>query len=92
MADHVSVLTASGQVHTGAGQVMGISITASAGAPHVTFYDNVGAGGTIIYDAFVSYLSGVHLFLPERFGLFFIIGLYVSVAAGASVNIWWRDL
>jgi hypothetical protein len=92
MADHVTCLTASGLVRTGAGQVMGFSITSSAGAPHVTIYDNTTAGGTIIYDAFVPTTLGIHLLLPEKFALTFLTGLYISLAAGASITVWWRTL
>jgi len=92
MADYVQGFTASGLVHTGPGQVMGLSMTASAGAPQVTLWNNTSANIPRLFDAYVSYLSGVHLFFPERFGLFFTTGLYVSIAAGAVVTIWWRSL
>ena len=92
MADHVKGYTASGLVASGPGQVMGISMTASAGAPQVIFYDNTSAAIPQIFAAFVSYLTGVHLFFPEKYALTFDTGLYVSIAAGANVTIWFPTL
>lgn len=91
MADHQQTITSSTLLKTGKGQLMGLSITAAAGAPKATFYDNTDHSGTVIYEANVSYLTNVTIFFPDRFGPHFATGLYLELAADLTATVWWRD-
>lgn len=96
MADHQQTVSASTLLRTGKGQLMGLSITATAGAPKATFYDNTTHSGTVIYEANVSYLTNATIFFPDRFAPFFTTGLYLEFTADAGIfitaTVWWRDL
>ncbi len=96
MADHQQTVTASTLLRTGKGQLMGLSITATAGAPNAAFYDNTTDPGTVIYEANVSYLTNVTIFFPDRFAPFFTTGLYLKLTTDAGIfitaTVWWRDL
>lgn len=92
MSDHRETISSSTLLRTGKGQLMGLSITATAGAPKATFYDNTAGSGTVIYEANVSYLTNVTIFFPDRFAPFFTTGLYVTLAADLTATVWWRDL
>lgn len=88
-------LTASGLAHTGAGEFLGLSVTAYSGGPQtVTVYDNTSPGGTIVA---VFTVSGIG-FYPWG-GLWdapnagngakrpLATGCYVSISGGASRTI-----
>jgi len=92
MADHRETISVSSLLRTGAGQLMGFSITAAAGAPKATFDDSVDGTGTVIYEVYVSYLTNVTIFFPDRFAPFFTDGLYLTLDADLTATVWWRDL
>lgn len=92
MADVLSIQSASGVVHTGNGQLVGLVVTSSAGAPLITIYDNTSASGTKIFEAYVSYLTNLVIFFPDRFAPRFSNGLYVNLASGLTCVVWSRQL
>jgi hypothetical protein len=92
MADKEQVISASGLLRTGKGQLMGLSVTSISGAPKISIYDGLDNGGTLIYEATVSYIGGLHLFFAERFAPIFITGLYFELAADLTATVWWREI
>jgi hypothetical protein len=92
MADVVSVHAATATVHTGKGQLAGIVISASAGAPLVTIYDNTSAAGTKIFEAYVNTAQPLVIFFSDRYGPRFTIGLHLVLAANLVATLWTRQL
>ncbi|HEX9091031.1 MAG TPA: hypothetical protein VF831_06045 [Anaerolineales bacterium] len=92
MADVISVNTASGLLHTGSGQLVGLVLTSNAAALQVTIYDNTSGSGTIIFSAYVSNALPLVLFLADRFAIKFSTGLYLNLAAGIAAVVWSRQL
>ncbi|MFZ2097331.1 MAG: hypothetical protein WAV05_11910 [Anaerolineales bacterium] len=92
MADKQQVVTSDTLLYTGTGQLMGLTVTSTSGAPKITIYDGVDAGGTKIYEATVHYLGGIHLFFAERFAPIFTTGLYLDLEANLTAVIWWREV
>jgi hypothetical protein len=92
MADHVQVIDEDTLVRTGAGQLMGLIVSASAGAPLITFYDNTSASGTKKLEAYIPVEAGLQLFFAERFAPMFSTGIYAELAANLTATLWWRDL
>ena len=92
MADKVAVYAASALIHTGKGQLAGIVITASAGNPLATFYDNTAGSGTKLFEAYVPVNAGLVILFPERYGPIFATGLYLVLAANLTATVWSRQL
>jgi hypothetical protein len=92
MADHIDVKSASGVIHSGSGFLAGMVITASAGNPVVTFYDNTAGSGTKIFEAAIPSSGILSIFFTDRFAPRYTTGLYIALADGLSATIWSRQL
>ena len=92
MPDKVAVYAASALIHTGKGQLAGIVITASAGNPLATFYDNTAGSGTKVLEAYVNTAQPLIIFFSERFAPSFATGLYLVLAANLTATVWSRQL
>jgi hypothetical protein len=92
MADSRSVIVSSTLLHTGKGELYGLVITASTGAPLVTIYDNTAGSGTKIFEAYVSSTIPLIIFFQGQFAPRFATGLYVTLAANLTATIWFRGV
>jgi hypothetical protein len=92
MADKLQVITGDTLLFTGGGQLLGLAVTSTAGAPKITIYDGTDDVGTKIYEATVSYLGGLQLFFADRFAPRFSTGLYADLEANLTATIWWREV
>jgi hypothetical protein len=91
MSDKTQTVSTSTLLHTGAGQLMAVAISSSSGSPIATFYDNTSGSGTKIFEAYVP--TGYPLLhkFGEILAPFFSNGLYLSLAAGMTATVWWRE-
>jgi len=92
MADVVSTTSISALLHTGAGQLVGMVITANGANLQLTIYDNTAGSGTVIFSAFVSTPQPLVIFFADRYAIKFSTGLYVNLAVGMNAVIWSRQL
>jgi len=92
MADVVTVLSATATIDTGIGQLAGIVITASAGVPLATFYNNTSAAGVKIFEAYVPSTAPLVIFFSDRFAPRYTIGLHLVLAANLTATVWTRQL
>ena len=92
MADALAVYSASALIHTGPGQLMGLLLTASAGVPLATFYNNTAGSGTKLLELYVPSTQAIEIFFSERFAPAFVIGLYLTLAANLTATVWSRQL
>ena len=92
MADNVKVYTGNNLLYTGQGQLVGLVITASAGSPLATFYDNTSAAGTKIFECYVPSTDHVAIFFADRYSPRFSTGLYLALAANLTATVWFRSL
>lgn len=90
MADKVEVFSSSSLVHTGKGQVFGLVLTPSTGAPKVTLFDNTTNSGTKIFEAYVD--EPIVIFFNDRQAPSFTTGLYIEMAANMTATLWTRQL
>ena len=92
MADVISVHSATATVDTGEGTLAGLVITASAGAPLVTMYNNTSAAGTKIFEAYVPSTAPLVIFFTDRFAPRYTMGLHLVLAANLTATLWTRQL
>ncbi len=92
MADNLQVLSASGLIHTGSGQLTGFLVTTSAASAIVTFYNNTAGSGTKLVEVICSVGHPANVFFREPFFPKFTTGLYAVLPANTSVTVWSRQL
>jgi hypothetical protein len=90
MADQLNVLSASGLLITGKGQLTGFMISTSAVSGTATFYDNTAGSGTKIVEVIVSTGHPAIVFLSDAFSPRFATGLYLALAASMTATVWSR--
>ena len=94
MADSISVLSSTGQVHSGKCQLVGMIITyTGASGGKATFDDSVGGSGTKLVEVVAGPSSPVIVFFGERFYPLFSTGMYLTLGSpGMSATLWVRQL
>lgn len=87
------VLEDSGQVKTGPGEILAITIAADYDSEGpiiavVSLYDGIDTNGTMISNLSAYNGNSSHAFYPG--GIVFSVGCYASISAGATVTIEYR--
>jgi hypothetical protein len=90
MADSRIVLSASGQVITGKGQLTGMMISTSGTTGTATFYNNTSGTGTKVLEVIVSAGHPAIVFFSDAFSPRFTAGLFLVLAANMSATVWAR--
>jgi hypothetical protein len=92
MPDIHTTIAASAQIHTGFGFLTGLVVSNSGAAGgKLSLFDNVGAGGTLVFQIDVAPVAAEQpftLFFSDRFAPRFTAGLYAQLAVGMSLNVW----
>lgn len=92
MINYQQVLTSNTLIHTGAGLLAGLVVSAAAETanPSLSCYDGTDASGTLIFRLILGdspYVQPFRVFFPDRFAPRFETGLYVVVSS-CTVNLW----
>jgi hypothetical protein len=92
MTDKIYPISTSTLLHTGAGELVGLVLTASVGNPLCTIYDNTTNSGTKIFEAYCGVNHPLIIFFDDRTAPRFGTGLYVALAVNLTATLWTRQL
>ncbi len=81
-ASNVAIVTASGQIKTGAGVLQGINLGAAGASATVSFYDGTNTSGKLIWSCTANAMP-----YDTKPGVAFATGLYVNVSATTAPSL-----
>lgn len=81
-ASNVAIVTASGQIKTGAGVLQGINLGAAGASATVSFYDGTNTSGKLIWSCTANAMP-----YDAKPGVAFMTGLYVNVSATSAPSL-----